>query len=177
MSIDHKPTDDGERARIEKAGSEVTAEGRVDGNLNLSRSLGDLKYKNKTHLTQEEQAITANPDTYVFDLTNDIDFILMGCDGIWEKHSNEEAVAWFQDKIGDKGLNDINIKALTEEYLHYNCAVDVQSSGKYFSFILTNFLYRGCWMRQYDMLPYRFRPIAIMKVVKTRYKSNKQDQS
>lgn len=138
MSIDHKPTDDGERARIEKAGSEVTAEGRVDGNLNLSRSLGDLKYKNKTHLTQEEQAITANPDTYVFDLTNDIDFLLMGCDGIWEKNSNEEAVAWFQDKIGDKGLNDINIKALTEEYLHYNCAVDVQSSGKYFSFILTN---------------------------------------
>jgi len=27
-------------------------------------------------------------------LEKGIDFILMGCDGIWEKKSNEEAVAW-----------------------------------------------------------------------------------
>lgn len=93
MSIDHKPDCQIEIDRITKAGSVIT-EGRVDGNLNLTRSLGDLKYKHRTHLTAEEQAITANPDTYEFDLTNDIDFILMGCDGIWEKNSNEKAVAW-----------------------------------------------------------------------------------
>jgi len=56
--------------------------------------LGDLKYKHRSHLSAEEQAITANPDTYCFPLSNDIDFILMGCDGIWEKNSNEKAVAW-----------------------------------------------------------------------------------
>jgi serine/threonine protein phosphatase PrpC len=44
LSFDHKPENDEERRRIEKAGSTIT-EGRVDGNLNLSRSLGDLKYK------------------------------------------------------------------------------------------------------------------------------------
>ena len=44
LSFDHKPENDEERSRIEKAGSTIT-EGRVDGNLNLSRSLGDLKYK------------------------------------------------------------------------------------------------------------------------------------
>ena len=44
LSIDHKPDNEGEKKRIEKAGSTIT-EGRVDGNLNLSRSLGDLKYK------------------------------------------------------------------------------------------------------------------------------------
>jgi serine/threonine protein phosphatase PrpC len=44
LSEDHKPENEGERRRIEKAGSYI-AEGRVDGNLNLSRSLGDLKYK------------------------------------------------------------------------------------------------------------------------------------
>ena len=44
LSFDHKPENDEERERIEKAGSVIT-EGRVDGNLNLSRSLGDLKYK------------------------------------------------------------------------------------------------------------------------------------
>ena len=44
LSYDHKPENEEERRRIEKAGSTIT-EGRVDGNLNLSRSLGDLKYK------------------------------------------------------------------------------------------------------------------------------------
>jgi len=44
MSIDHKPESQIEIDRIEKAGSVIT-EGRVDGNLNLTRSLGDLKYK------------------------------------------------------------------------------------------------------------------------------------
>jgi serine/threonine protein phosphatase PrpC len=44
LSFDHKPDNEIERNRIEKAGSVIT-EGRVDGNLNLSRSLGDLKYK------------------------------------------------------------------------------------------------------------------------------------
>jgi len=67
-------------------------EGRVDGNLNLTRALGDLKYKHRENLRPEEQAITANPDTYEFDYESDIDFILMGCDGIWERRSNEEAV-------------------------------------------------------------------------------------
>ena len=93
MSIDHKPESQTEIDRITKSGSTIT-EGRVDGNLNLTRSLGDLKYKQREHLKPEEQAITANPDTYVFDLDKGVDFILMGCDGIWEKKSNEEAVAW-----------------------------------------------------------------------------------
>ena len=44
LSFDHKPENEEERSRIEKAGSTIV-EGRVDGNLNLSRSLGDLKYK------------------------------------------------------------------------------------------------------------------------------------
>jgi serine/threonine protein phosphatase PrpC len=44
LSFDHKPDNDEEKKRIEKAGSQIV-EGRVDGNLNLSRSLGDLKYK------------------------------------------------------------------------------------------------------------------------------------
>lgn len=130
MSIDHKPNNEEEIARIEKAGSEVNAEGRVDGNLNLSRSLGDLQSKHRPHLTPEEQAITANPDTYVFDLTDDIDYILMGCDGIWEKNSNEQAVQWMNERVRGKPIDKLDLNAITRDYLHYNLAPDVQSSGK-----------------------------------------------
>ena len=53
MSIDHKPTGQIEIDRITKAGSMIT-QGRVDGGLNLTRSLGDLKYKARDHLSPEE---------------------------------------------------------------------------------------------------------------------------
>lgn len=98
LSFDHKPDNEIEKNRIEKAGSVIT-EGRVDGNLNLSRSLGDLKYKQLKHLTPEEQPITANPDVEVVETTPDDDFIVMGCDGIWEKMTNEEMVKYIYDKM------------------------------------------------------------------------------
>jgi serine/threonine protein phosphatase PrpC len=44
MSTDHKPEDKIESDRIEKAGGYVNA-GRVNGNLNLTRALGDFEYK------------------------------------------------------------------------------------------------------------------------------------
>ena len=130
LSFDHKPTNKEEKDRIEKAGSEVNAEGRVDGNLNLSRSLGDLKYKQKKDFSPEEQPITANPDTYVYDLDDKTDFILMGCDGIWEKNSNQEAADWIYDRIKGKAVKDLDLKQITQDYLHFNLAEDVQQSCK-----------------------------------------------
>ena len=40
MSADHKPEDDIEMKRIKNAGGKVTADGRVNGGLNLSRAIG-----------------------------------------------------------------------------------------------------------------------------------------
>ena len=53
LSEDHKPDNKGEKDRIYKAGSTVS-EGRVDGNLNLSRSIGDLKHKQVPGLSPAE---------------------------------------------------------------------------------------------------------------------------
>ena len=58
MSVDHKPEDQIEIDRIEKAGSAIV-NGRVDGNLNLTRALGDLQHKQKPNIAPEEQPITA----------------------------------------------------------------------------------------------------------------------
>ena len=77
LSFDHKPECEVEIARIEAAGSRVT-EGRVDGHLNLTRALGDLKFKKKEGLTAEEHPITANPDVFEYEFTAEADFLLMG---------------------------------------------------------------------------------------------------
>ena len=100
LSFDHKPENEDEKRRIEHAGSTII-EGRVDGNLNLCRSLGDLKYKQVKTLTPEEQPITAYPDVYVYDLTPEDDFIIMGCDGIWETKSNQEMIDFVKGKINE----------------------------------------------------------------------------
>lgn len=43
--------------------------------------------------------MTANPEIKEFDLNGNEDFIIMGCDGIWETKSNEEMVAYVYDKL------------------------------------------------------------------------------
>ena len=61
MSNDHKPEDHIEHQRIYNAGCTIV-DGRVNGNINLSRAIGDLEYKENKSLPPEEQAVTAFPD-------------------------------------------------------------------------------------------------------------------
>ena len=56
MSEDHKPNDELEQKRIEAAGGRVQWK-RVDGDLAVSRGLGDFHYKNRSDLTQGEQKV------------------------------------------------------------------------------------------------------------------------
>lgn len=62
LSFDHKPQQDRELNRINNAGGFVNQFGRVNGNLNLSRSIGDLKYKQVPGIHPSGQMITAEPD-------------------------------------------------------------------------------------------------------------------
>lgn len=83
MSIDHKPEDDMERNRIEKAGGHVTVDGRVNGGLNLSRALGDHTYKETEGLPLKEQMISPEPDVNKLELTVKDEFLIVACDGVW----------------------------------------------------------------------------------------------
>jgi len=98
LSIDHKPDLDTERTRIYKAEGWVT-DGRVKGNLNLSRSLGDLEYKQNKKLSAAEQMITAYPDVVIENLTPDCEFIIIGCDGVWDCKTNQEACDFVSQRL------------------------------------------------------------------------------
>lgn len=98
LTHDHKPHLPEEAQRIKLAGGAVT-NGRVDGNLNLSRSLGDLAFKRDTCLQPHEQRISAFPDVRVCPLSSQDEFVIIACDGIWDCKTNQEAVNFVRDKI------------------------------------------------------------------------------
>ncbi|XP_067944967.1 protein phosphatase 1G-like [Watersipora subatra] len=104
MSVDHKPEDTVERDRICKAGGFVTPDGRVNGNLNLSRAIGDHNYKRNKKLPLEEQMISALPDIQQETLNPNDEFIIVACDGIWNSLTSQQSVDFVKERIdrGDK---------------------------------------------------------------------------
>ena len=102
LSFDHKPNSEIESTRITKAGGFVEATNgffRVNGNLNLSRSIGDLKYKQSPELPPEAQIITAEPDVLKHTLDPKDEFFIVACDGVWDVLSNQEAVDFVRTRI------------------------------------------------------------------------------
>lgn len=105
LSFDHKPAQEREKTRIEAAGGylEDTPGGaRVNGNLNLSRAIGDLEYKKDQDRPPEEQIICSTPDFLVQELTPEDEFIIVACDGIWDVMSNQEACDFVRPLLLEK---------------------------------------------------------------------------
>lgn len=114
LSFDHKPHQEREMSRITKAGGFVNQFGRVNGNLNLSRSIGDLKYKQVPGLEPSEQMITAEADIVQVSLQPKDEFVILGCDGIWDCLSNDQAVKFVRDRIDTKTPTEIGTEMLDE---------------------------------------------------------------
>uniref|UniRef100_A0A2K5N495 protein-serine/threonine phosphatase n=1 Tax=Cercocebus atys TaxID=9531 RepID=A0A2K5N495_CERAT len=131
MSYDHKPEDEVELARIKNAGGKVTMDGRVNGGLNLSRAIGDHFYKRNKNLPPEEQMISALPDIKVLTLTDDHEFMVIACDGIWNVMSSQEVVDFIQSKISQRDENgELRLlSSIVEELLDQCLAPDTSGDG------------------------------------------------
>ena len=110
MSTDHKPSIPAELKRIERAEGWVS-DGRILGNLNISRGIGDSEYKMNF------------PDVKIENLSNDIDFVVIACDGIWDCKTNQEICDFFGDKF--KKYPDGKISKFIEELFDEIIAPDV----------------------------------------------------
>lgn len=91
LSFDHKPTNDTERRRISGAGGYVEC-GRVNGNLALSRALGDFEFKKNYNLSPEAQIITSDPEVTCHEILEEDEFMVIACDGIWDCLSSQQVV-------------------------------------------------------------------------------------
>ncbi|MCD9646719.1 hypothetical protein HAX54_036873 [Datura stramonium] len=112
MSRDHKPDLQAEKERITNAGGYVRC-GRVNGSLNMSRAIGDMELKQNKSLPAEKQIVTANPDIHTVELSNDDDFLVLACDGIWDCMSSQEVV----DFVGKQLKHESRLSAVCETVL------------------------------------------------------------
>lgn len=101
LSFDHKPQNEGEKARICAAGGFVDF-GRVNGNLALSRAIGDFEFKKSADLPPEQQIVTAFPDVTVHEISEDDEFLVIACDGIWDCQSSQAVVEFVRRGIAAK---------------------------------------------------------------------------
>ncbi|EQB51005.1 Protein phosphatase 2C-like 2 [Colletotrichum gloeosporioides] len=101
LSQDHKPQLEAEKSRITAAGGFVDF-GRVNGNLALSRAIGDFEFKKSAELSPEAQIVTAFPDVEVHEITDDDEFLVIACDGIWDCQSSQAVVEFVRRGIAAK---------------------------------------------------------------------------
>ncbi|XP_076956651.1 putative protein phosphatase 2C 25 [Bidens hawaiensis] len=86
LTSDHRPSRPDEKQRIESLG------GYVDSNRGISRVLGTLAVSRGIGDRSLKQWISAEPETKMFKIIPEFEFLIMASDGLWEKVSNQEAV-------------------------------------------------------------------------------------
>ena len=83
--------------------------------LAVMRTIGDIKAKKK-EFGGNPGTIINKPDIFIYDINANIDFIVMGCDGIFDDLSNQEIsnAAWYVFKNKSKEKN-YDIHELTQD--------------------------------------------------------------
>ncbi|XP_068660280.1 probable protein phosphatase 2C 5 [Aristolochia californica] len=121
--------------RIREAGGWIV-DGRICGNISVSRAFGDARFKTKKNEMLEKgveegrwtqkfisrvqfsgDLVTANPDIYQVDLGPDVEFILLASDGLWDYMSSSDAVAFVRNQLRQHGDVQIACEALVQAAL------------------------------------------------------------
>ncbi|XAR58070.1 Phosphoprotein phosphatase [Bertholletia excelsa] len=88
LSKDHKPNCTSEKIRIEKLGGTVY-DGYLNGQLSVARALGDWHMKGSKG---SSHPLSSEPELAELILTEEDEFLIMGCDGLWDVMSSQYAV-------------------------------------------------------------------------------------
>ncbi|KVH88229.1 Protein phosphatase 2C [Cynara cardunculus var. scolymus] len=88
LSTDHKPSCTSEKQRIEKLGG-VIYDGYLNGQLSVARALGDWHMKGPKG---SDGPLSAEPELEEVTLNEEDEFLIIGCDGLWDVMSSQYAV-------------------------------------------------------------------------------------
>jgi serine/threonine protein phosphatase PrpC len=83
LNREHQTIIEEEKNRVLKSGANIIGY-RINGMLNLTRAIGDLRFKSNNNLKRHEQSVISLPEITKIEDTEGIDFIILGCDGVWD---------------------------------------------------------------------------------------------
>lgn len=89
MSQDHRPIYPSERKRVEELGGYID-DGYLNGVLSVTRALGDWDMK---FPRGSASPLVAEPEFRQVMLTEEDEFLIIGCDGIWDVMTSQQAVS------------------------------------------------------------------------------------
>ena len=116
MSNDHKPTCSKERKRIEASGGYVY-DGYLNGLLNVARALGDWHMEGLKVSDSDGGPLSAEPELVTRQLTEEDEFIIIGCDGIWDVFRSQNAVDFARRRLQEHNDPVMCSKDLVDEAL------------------------------------------------------------
>ncbi|KAG7577584.1 PPM-type phosphatase domain superfamily [Arabidopsis thaliana x Arabidopsis arenosa] len=102
MSYDHKSTFEPERRRVEDLGGYFEGE-YLYGDLAVTRALGDWSIKRFSPLGGSFSPLISDPDIQQMILTEEDEFLIMGCDGIWDVMTSQYAVTFVRQGLRRHG--------------------------------------------------------------------------
>jgi protein phosphatase PTC2/3 len=113
MSSDHKPSCNSEMARIEASGGYVD-DGYLNGQLNVTQAIGDWHMEGMK-ACDGLGPLSAEPEVMTRDLTEEDEFLIMGCDGIWDVFRSQNAVDFARRKLQEHNDPAACCKELVDE--------------------------------------------------------------
>ena len=121
LSQDQKPHLFSEWERIQKAGGYIDEEGFLNGQLAVSRAIGDWHLED---LKRKEDGspgpLIADPDINVHLCEAEDEFVLMGSDGLWDVFSSQGAVSFARDRLREHNDPEACTRELIEEAIERN---------------------------------------------------------
>ncbi|XP_047972196.1 probable protein phosphatase 2C 57 isoform X1 [Salvia hispanica] len=114
MSRDHKPVCLRERRRIEASGGYVY-DGYLNGQLNVARALGDWHMEGLKG--DDGGPLTAEPELMTTMLTEEDEFLIIGCDGMWDVFLSQNAVDFARRRLQEHNDPLMCSKDLVDEAL------------------------------------------------------------
>lgn len=118
MSRDHDPSSAWEKSRIESVGGYVV-DGYVNGQVTVARAIGDWHMQG---LKEEggQGPLSALPEIQSMVLSEEDEFLLMGCDGLWDVFTNEGAISFARKQLQRHNDPELCSKELVVEALRRN---------------------------------------------------------
>lgn len=121
MCIAHTPELSSERDRILAAKGQIS-KGRIYGMLGVSRAFGDIDFKTgrgefKSRFNGD--LVSATPDVVVHEIKGQDEFMVLGCDGLYDVMDPQDVVNFVRAKLGLHG----DVQHATEELVSHAIAL------------------------------------------------------